>query len=237
MKMTAYLFCIKLETKFILMSNIYIYIYIYIYGLYTHFGDDILKRAWALFCTQLNGFKYCYIKLTLATLVVGDPTTLFFNSFYTEVLGRRYSIPRIAPLCPLSLPFNAVCKAKQHQVPYFSLWYDSTWDWLNSGLPDQWQTLYSLSQWPRFANSHLLSHSFFIWPMNRTLSGITTPGQSGPGSNGNEEVLHIRQISEPGASPLDGLMLYSGHSLGRRSYPSIEMQSVYCTAPAYWVPI
>ena len=30
-----------------------------------------------------------------------------------------------------------------------------------------------------------------IWPIDRTLSGVTTPGQSGPGSDGNEEVLRI----------------------------------------------
>ena len=31
-----------------------------------------------------------------------------------------------------------------------------------------------------------------IWPIDKTLSGATTPGQSGPGSKGNEGVLHIR---------------------------------------------
>ena len=30
-----------------------------------------------------------------------------------------------------------------------------------------------------------------IWPIERTLSGATTLGQNGPGSNGNEGVLHI----------------------------------------------
>ena len=30
-----------------------------------------------------------------------------------------------------------------------------------------------------------------IWPIDRTLSGATILGQSEPGSNGNEEVLHI----------------------------------------------
>ena len=30
-----------------------------------------------------------------------------------------------------------------------------------------------------------------IGPIDRTLSGATTLGQSGPGSNGNEEVFHI----------------------------------------------
>ena len=34
-----------------------------------------------------------------------------------------------------------------------------------------------------------------IWPIDRALSGATTPGQSRPGSGGNEEVLCIPQIS------------------------------------------
>ena len=32
-----------------------------------------------------------------------------------------------------------------------------------------------------------------IWPIDRILSGATTPGQSGPGSDGNELVLLILQ--------------------------------------------
>ena len=34
-----------------------------------------------------------------------------------------------------------------------------------------------------------------IWAIDRTLSGITTSGQSGPGGDGNEGVLHIPQSS------------------------------------------
>ena len=30
-----------------------------------HFVDNILKWAWAFFCTQLNGFRYCYITVTI----------------------------------------------------------------------------------------------------------------------------------------------------------------------------
>ena len=36
-----------------------------------------------------------------------------------------------------------------------------------------------------------------------SLTVTTTLGQSGPGSNGNEEVLHIPQSSRTGASPSD----------------------------------
>ena len=47
---------------------------------------------------------------------------------------------------------------------------------------------------------------------DRTQSGVTTPSQSGPGSEGNEGVLHIPQSSSiTGASPLD-LVSYLGHS-------------------------
>ena len=52
-------------------------------------------------------------------------------------------------------------------------------------------------------------------PIYRTLSGATTPGQSGPGSNGNEGVLRIPQSSSiAGTSPSDCLVSYPGHSLG-----------------------
>ena len=48
-----------------------------------------------------------------------------------------------------------------------------------------------------------------IGPIDRTLSGATTTGLSGPGSNGNEDVFSII-----GASPSVCLMSYPGHLLG-----------------------
>ena len=58
-----------------------------------------------------------------------------------------------------------------------------------------------------------------IWPINRTLSSVTTPGQSAPGSNGNEGVLHIPQSSSiTRTSPSDCLVSYPGYLL-RESYP------------------
>ena len=66
-----------------------------------------------------------------------------------------------------------------------------------------------------------------IRPIDRTLSGATTLGQSGPGSDANEEVLCIPQSSSiTGASPTDGLMSYSEHSLVRESYP--QQKSSWC---------
>ena len=68
--------------------------------------------------------------------------------------------------------------------------------------------------------------------IDRALSGATTPGQSGPGSDGNEGVLRIPQSSSTvGTSPSDSLVSYPGHSLWGGSYPSAEVQSVYSTPP------
>ena len=43
--------------------------------------------------------------------------------------------------------------------------------------------------------------------------GYFQSGLSEPGSDGNEEVLHIPQSSKIGALPSDGLLSYPGHSL------------------------
>ena len=62
-----------------------------------------------------------------------------------------------------------------------------------------------------------------IWLIDRTLSGVTTPGQSEPGGNGNEGVLHILQSSYINeASSSDCFVSYPEHSLGE-SYPFGEM--------------
>ena len=55
-----------------------------------------------------------------------------------------------------------------------------------------------------------------IWPIDRILSGANTPGQSGPGRNGND-FLYLTKVT------------YS-----ESSYPSLKMQSVYSTAPVDW---
>ena len=54
-----------------------------------------------------------------------------------------------------------------------------------------------------------------IQPIDKTLSGATTPGQSEPGSDSNEGVLHIpHNLSITGTSPSDSLVSYPGHLLG-----------------------
>ena len=89
-----------------------------------------------------------------------------------------------------------------------------------------------------------------IWPIDRTLLGATTLGQSRSGSDDNEGVPRISKSSSiTGASPSDCLMSYPGtlqrytvysrptrlkptglSLVGREFYSSAEMQSVYSTA-------
>ena len=77
-----------------------------------------------------------------------------------------------------------------------------------------------------------------IKPIDRALSGATIPSQSGSGSNGNEGVLRISQSSSlTRISTLDCLVSYTEHSFGGGSYPSVEVPSVYSTAPADWANV
>ena len=58
------------------------------------------------------------------------------------------------------------------------------------------------------ANHHLVLFNPLIGP----LSGATTQGQSGPGSDGNKGVLHIPQSSSiTGTLPSECLVSYQEH--------------------------
>ena len=72
-----------------------------------------------------------------------------------------------------------------------------------------------------------------IWPIDRTLSSATTAGQSGPGSDGNEEVLRIPQ-SEHYWNLTIRLFSVIYRTFMRGVLPPVEVQSVYSTAPADW---
>ena len=65
-----------------------------------------------------------------------------------------------------------------------------------------------------------------ILPTDRTLSGVTTPGQSGPGSDGYEEVLRFPQTSSiTGTSASDCLVSYQD-TRGGSLIPLAEMQCI-----------
>ena len=68
-----------------------------------------------------------------------------------------------------------------------------------------------------------------IWPIDRNQSGATTPGQSGPGSNGNKSVLYISQISSITGTLLSESLI--SYLVRWGSFPSAEMQSVCSTVP------
>ena len=74
-----------------------------------------------------------------------------------------------------------------------------------------------------------------ISPVDRTLPGATTPGQSRPGSDGSKGVLRIPPNSIiTDASLSDCLVSYLGHSLWEGL---IFQQSVYSTAPTDWAKL
>ena len=71
--------------------------------------------------------------------------------------------------------------------------------------------------------------------MDRTLSGATTSGPSGPGNDATEGVLHGTQSSNiTEASPAGFLGSYTGHLLGKGVNLSAVMQLVYFIASADW---
>ena len=68
-----------------------------------------------------------------------------------------------------------------------------------------------------------------IWLIDWTISVATNPGQSGPGSDGNEGVLCIPQSANiTGTSQSDCLVSYSGHLLGGVSPLCREAVGVLC---------
>ena len=69
--------------------------------------------------------------------------------------------------------------------------------------------------------THVFVLSFSIWPIDKILSGATTPVQRGPRSSGNEVVLHILQILKTGVSPSDSLLSYPVNPLGGLTYQQI----------------
>ena len=63
--------------------------------------------------------------------------------------------------------------------------------------------------------------------IDRTLVGAINPGQSGPGSDGNEKVLYIPHSSRiTGTSSSDCLVSYPGHSLWEGGLTPLTGQNI-----------
>ena len=71
--------------------------------------------------------------------------------------------------------------------------------------------------------------------MEETLTGTTTPSQSGPRSKSNEGVVHIPQSSWTRLNMRCSLVSCPEHLFG--SYLSTEIQLAYSTAPADWANV
>ena len=101
----------------------------------------------------------------------------------------------------------------------------------NSTISKQYYFKTVLFQAIRFSIS---IHFSFLQLIGRSLSSATTPGQSGPESDGNEGVFRIPQsFSITGASLSDCLVSYLGFSL-EEYYPSAEKQCMYFAATVDW---
>ena len=62
----------------------------------------------------------------LANIVEGDSKAPFLIATTPSCRGGHYFFPWISPLYPWSIPYNAECKARRHQVPFFEslVWLD-----------------------------------------------------------------------------------------------------------------
>ena len=62
-----------------------------------------------------------------------------------------------------------------------------------------------------------------IWLIDGSLTDTTTPDQSSSGRNSKDGGLFIPRSSRTGFSWSNGLVLYSGYSMGLGSYLSAEV--------------
>ena len=119
---------------------------------------------WAHFCwcvlsfvyhihthTHTHTLIYIYIYIYLADRCCGQPVSFLFNSYYTKVSLDCSTYP-------WSVPYNAECYARNHQVPSFWV-FAMTWLGIESRSSGPWRTL-PLCQWPIYI--HLFISLFIL---------------------------------------------------------------------------
>ena len=99
---------------YIYMSCIYIYIYIHTHHICVCVCMycvciSIYLSIYVCVCLSIYLSIYIYSKVKLATIVEGDSKAPFSIATTPRCRGGRYSIPRIAPLYPWTVPYNAEC--------------------------------------------------------------------------------------------------------------------------------
>ena len=155
------------------------------------FNINYCIQHYSFICSQLNCFKYCYVM----------PIIQFRHTvkvFQLLLFNINSSIQHYSFVC-----MHLIC---------FKYCYVSLKIHLNtSDLFTHNRIIKLLFITMQLSGSHLFAQSLTL--RFDPLTGATTPCQCGPGSNGNEEVLHVSQISKTEASPSDCLVLYPGHSL------------------------
>ena len=89
---------------------------------------------------QISKATLYKVKVKLATIVEGNPKAPFSIATTPMCRGGRYSFPGLLYFTLDSVPYNAECLARRHQVPFFEslVWLDLG---LNPGLPGHWRTL------------------------------------------------------------------------------------------------
>ena len=120
------------ECEFIFLANSLKSMHVNFPALSLTISPGIPYRANRLFNFPITVF------LVSKVSKVGDrcrrwPEGSLFNSYYTVVYGK-------------TLPYIADCSTRRYQVPFSSLWYDTTWDWtlVSRG---HCRTLHPLDQW------------------------------------------------------------------------------------------
>ena len=83
-----------------------------------------------------------------------------------------------------------------------------------------------------FSNNSV-EHKYTVWPIDRTLSSATSPGQSWPRSEINEEEFRFPQSSSITEISLSEPLVLNSRTLFGGSYPSIESQSEYFYSPSW----
>ena len=150
----------------------------------------------------------CLSTSSIPILCLKDPQIGDDNLSGTSSDGRGGSLEEVAGV--LATPRQKQISVNNSEILIGLVWFYCISTIVGYLMPNPFLYISTvLFQTSQFSISTKFS---FIGPINRILSGANTPGQSGPGNDGNNRVLHISKsfsITEA-ASPSDWSYLYAG---------------------------